>query len=442
MLGAIVGTLSGLLLLFLVGGVFIGVSLGVLAVFLDFVFVPDRLMTKILGQAAWASTNSFVLVAAPLFIFMGVVLFRTGLAERLYHSLSLWLNVLPGGLLHTNIGAGALFAASSGSVVATAATVGEAALPSFRQRGYSEKLVTGSIAAGGTLGYLIPPSLGMIWFSLLTGVSLGKLLIAGVFPGIMLSGMFMLAIAVISLLNPGVAPRETAVTWGARLKTLPNVIPIGLIIVSVMGSIYAGWATPTEAAAVGLTASLALAISFRRLTLQVLLDSAAATARITAMFGLILVAVHFLDILLAFLRVTSDLAEFVGGLDVSPLAILAIIILFYILLGMFMDDVAITFATVPVLWPVIQEIGAANPGMAIFDGVAFGILTILLLQMAIITPPVGINLYVIQSIRGGGRPISDVYLGVLPFAACMLLAMVALIAFPEIALWLPSKAFS
>ena len=438
--GLLVTAVTGFLLLFLFMGVNVAAALAAVALLVDPLF-SERSLSILAGQLAWGATANFVLVAVPLFVLMGELLLRSGLTDRLYRALSVWMNPLPGGLLHSNIVACSLFAAVCGSSAATAATIGAVALPAFRQKRYSERLVVGSLAAGGTLGILIPPSMKMIWYALLTDNSVGRLFLAGVIPGVTLAGLFMLVIALIAWLYPQTAPKEPTVPWKDKVRELVWVGPIGALIIVVLGSIYGGLATPTEAAALGVTASLILAACFRRLSLQMLNESIEATARITAMVVLILICAEVFNFIIGALDLPNTLASSVANLQVSPLMILSVIVLFYIVAGTFLDDVALTFATIPVIYPVIQKLAAQNPKLLIFDGVAFGILFVVLMEMAIISPPDGINLYVIQGLRGGGS-MNDVFIGVMPFFLCMMILIVLLIAFPQIALWLPNKAFS
>jgi tripartite ATP-independent transporter DctM subunit len=438
--GPIVIALIGFLLVFLFMGVTVATVLASVGLLLDLLF-HDKPLYLIAGQLAWSTTASFILVAVPLFILMGELLLRSGLTDRLYHALAVWLNFLPGGLLHTNIVSCAVFAAACGSTTATAATVGTVAMPAFANRRYSERYVLGSLAAGGTLGILIPPSMKMIIYALLTDNSVGRLFLAGVVPGLLLTGLFMLVIWLSALVRPGIAPREPPLPWGERVRRLAWVLPIAGLIVVIMGSIYGGFATPTEAAAVGVTGALVLCAGFGRLNLRMLRESAEGTARVTAMVVFILVCAEVFNFVIGALGLADALAERVTTLELAPLAVLGLIVLFYIIAGTFLDDVALTFTTIPVVYPLVQKMGQEHPGLLIFDGVAFGILFVVLMEMAIISPPDGINLYVIQAIRGRG-PISDVFMGVLPFFVCMLALAGLLIGFPQLALWLPSRALA
>jgi C4-dicarboxylate transporter DctM subunit len=429
-----------LLLLAMLTGAPVAACLGLVALVLDLLF-STRPLNVLDGDLAWAATTNFVFIAVPLFILTGEILVRSGLTERMYNALAAWVTWIPGGLLHTNIVSCSLFAAVSGSSVATAATVGTVALPTFQRKGYSEKVVLGSLAAGGTLGILIPPSLKMIVYALLTDNSVGRLFLAGFIPGFMLAGMFMAAIAIMSIINPRIAPKEAGVTWGQRVKGTIWIFPIGSLLVVIHGSIYLGLATPSEAAALGVVGALALSAFSRRLSIKMLTEALEGTSRITGMVVLILVFASIFNTDISALGLTAALAQGIGHLALPPLAILGAIVVFYLVAGCFLDDGALTWATIPLVYPIILQLAKANPDMQIFDGVAFGILFVVLMEAAIISPPYGINLFVIHGIRRTRGPMSDVFIGIIPFFLCMLVMIGVIIAFPQIALWLPSVVF-
>lgn len=414
-------------------GLHVASTLGLLSVAL-FDWFSDRPILDLLGLIAWNANTSFVLVAIPLFILMGEILLRGGLSERLYRSLSAWLNPLPGGLLHTNIAACATFAAVSGSSVATAATIGSIALPAFRARGYDERLVVGSLAAGGTLGILIPPSINFIVYGVLMEVSIGRLYMAGVVPGIMLSLLFMVWIFMVGVARPAIAPREPALAWRQRLIALLDMIPTGFLIFLVLGTIYLGVATPTEAAAFGVLGALALAMWAGGLSRTMLNEVFRATARTTAMVMLILTGAFILNSTLAFLGVPQALTRTVAGWNLTPVEMILILVAFYLVLGTFMDGFAMMVTTIPVVLPLLKAMN--------IDLVWFGVIAVLLTEAALISPPEGLNLYVIQGLRkaggGGSGTILDVWIGVLPFFVIMLLAIGLIIVFPQIAIWLPT----
>jgi C4-dicarboxylate transporter, DctM subunit len=383
------------------------------------------------GTMMWGTLNNFLLLAIPLFVFMGEVLVRGGVTERMYVALSDWLRPLPGGLLHTNIVASTIFAAISGSSVATAATIGTVAFPAFRQRNYSESWVAGSVASGATLGILIPPSINLIIYGAITNTSIGRLFTAGILPGLMLAAFFMGVIVVWSTINPAIAgKRESLAPWSERRARLKNLLPPLFIFIVVMGSIYAGWATPTEAAAVGVMAALVLVTSYGQMSWKLLRTAMLATVSTTAMTLLILVAAFYLNFVLGILGVPAQVSAFITGLDLPPAVMMLILVVMYLILGCFLDALAMMIATIPIVWPVMQVLG--------FDSVWFGIFLVIMCELALITPPVGMNLYIVQSVRARGS-IGTVIVGVLPFLGCILLLVALLMAFPQIVGYLPAR---
>ena len=385
------------------------------------------------GTQFWGATNNFVLVAIPLFVLLGEILVRGGFTDRMYRALADWLSPLPGGLLHTNIGASAMFAAVSGSSVATAATIGTVALPAFRNRGYDERLVLGTVAAGATLGILIPPSINMIIYGAMTNTSVGQLYAAGVVPGLLLTGLFILVVIVLCLVRPSFAgERLLAPPIMERLRRLVDLLPPLLIFAMVMGSIYLGWATPTESAALGVVVALALAAGARTLSFRMLNECFVSTVAITAMIMLIAAAAFYLNFVLGLMGVPQSLSAFVKGLNAGPTMLIVVLTVFYLILGCFLDSLAMVIGTIPIVFPMIIAIG--------IDPVWFGILLVIMAELALITPPVGMNLYVVQGIRGRGL-ITDVIIGTLPFLVMMLLLVLLLVLWPGIALWLPRQFF-
>jgi tripartite ATP-independent transporter DctM subunit len=428
------GVASVLMLAAFLLGLHVAATLGLLSVSLMHVF-SDRPLWELLGLIAWNANTSFVLVAVPLFVLMGEILLRSGLSERLYRVLSIWLRHIPGGLMHSNIAACATFAAVSGSSVATAATIGSVALPAFRARGYDERLVLGSLAAGGTLGILIPPSINFIIYGVLMEVSIGRLYMAGLIPGVLLSLLFMAIIFVAAVLWPQLAPREPGASWGERLRSLADMLPTLVLIFLVLGTIYLGVATPTEAAAFGVVGSVLLAALARRLSLPMLGAVCLSGARTTAMIMLILTGAFILNSVLAILGVPYAISKAVAASGLSSTATMILIVVFYLVLGTFMDGFAMMVTTIPVILPILKTMD--------IDLVWFGVIAVLLTEAALISPPEGLNLYVIHGLRdrdGPARPqtIMDVYLGVLPFFLMMIAAIVLIMLFPRIALWLPT----
>jgi C4-dicarboxylate transporter, DctM subunit len=402
-------------------------ALGWLGLILDnfYSLMPLKLA---LGEIVWQNAIEYILVAIPLFILLGEILLRAGIAERMYGAMVQWLSWLPGGTMHSNIGSCAIFAASSGSSVATAATVGTVAYPEIARRGYNEPLFLGTIAAGGTLGILIPPSINLIIYGLLTDTSVPQLYLAGFLPGLLLALLFMLTIFIAVLIKPewGGAPVETS--WSERWKSLPDLLPPLGIFVVVVGSIYAGIATATEAASVGVVASLILAASFGALNLNMLREAVEGTLRTTAMVMLIVFAALFLNFVLAAVGMTGKLVALIDHMGISPMQTLWVIIGFYIVLGCFMETLSMLITTTPLIAPILFSMG--------FDPVWFGILVTLLLETALITPPVGVNLYIVQGVRDGGA-MNDVIIGTLPFVLTMFVMIGMLVLFPQIALFLP-----
>lgn len=385
------------------------------------------------GTQYWGATNNFVLVAIPLFVLLGELLVRGGFTDRMYRSLSDWLNPLPGGLLHTNIGASAMFAAVSGSSVATAATIGTVAIPAFRGRNYDERLVLGTVAAGATLGILIPPSINMIVYGAMTNTSVGRLYAAGVIPGLLLTALFMLVIVLACWWRPRFAGAvEAAAPLALRLRRLLDLAPPALIFVVVMGSIYLGWATPTESAALGVTMSVLLCAAYGTLSVRMLHECFVTTVSVTAMIMLIAAAAFFLNFVLGLLGVPQALSAFVSNVGASQATMLAVLTVFYLLLGCFLDALAMIIGTIPIVVPLVIALG--------IDPVWFGIYLVLMAELALITPPVGMNLYVVQGIRKDGM-ITDVIVGTLPFLAMMLLLVLLIYLWPELVLWLPRVSF-
>lgn len=377
----------------------------------------------------WGDLNDFILTSIPLFILVGEILVRSGVTDRMYKSLSEWLSYLPGGLLHSNIGTSAIFAAISGSSVATAATIGTVALPAMRKRRYSESMILGSVAAGGTLGILIPPSINMIVYGAITNTSIGKLFVAGIVPGLLLTALFMGIIVVLCMLRPslaGVPEQKTSLT--ERAKNLLGLVPPFVVFLVIMGSIYLGWATPTEAAALGVLISLGIAAYYRRLTFRMLHECLLAMVRTSSMILLIIVAAFFLNYVITLLGVPQAMVNFVKGLGTTPGELIWILVGFYLLLGCFMETLSMMIATVPVVVPLVVAMG--------FDPVWFGIFLVVMMELSLITPPIGMNLYVVQGIRKGGSVV-DVIAGAAPFALAMLALVAFLIYVPGIALWLP-----
>ncbi|WP_186418769.1 TRAP transporter large permease [Bosea sp. CS1GBMeth4] len=417
-----------ILLLVLIGlSIPVGAALGVLGLVLDplYSMLP---LTRGIGELAWSTNNEFLLVAIPLFILLGEILLRSGFAERMYGAMSLWLSWLPGGLMHANIGASALFAATSGSSVATAATVGTVALPQIKRYGYNEPLFLGSLAAGGTLGILIPPSINLVLYGVLTNSSVPKLYLAGIIPGLLLAGLFMLTVIIGCVVKPEWGGRRIAASWGERLASLAHLAPPLGIFLLVVGSIYAGLATPTEAAALGVTGAMALAAWSRRLTLPMLREAVEGTMKATAMIMLIIIAAAFLNFVMAATGITDAITNSIRGLGLSPAQMLVVIVVFYLILGCFMETLSMMITTIPIVAPIMIGLG--------YDPIWLGILIIVLVEAALITPPVGLNLFVVQSLRKSGS-MNAVIMGSMPYVAAMAVLLLLLALVPDLALFLP-----
>lgn len=391
-------------------------------------------LPSMIANITWSTMNDFILVSIPLFILLGELLSRSGAAELMYRSLSVWLRWLPGGLLHTNILASALFAATSGSTVATAATIGTIAQPTLAKLGYNERMVLGSIASGGTLGILIPPSINMIVYGALTSVSIGKLFIAGIIPGIALALTMSAIIVVVSLIwgdqhkNEGPLPPLVR-----RIKMLLDLTPVFFIFALVMGGIYTGLATPTEAAAIGIVAALLVAAANKTLSIRMLHEAFLSAMRTTAMVMLVLTTAFLLNFSLSLSGLPQQVSEYIRDLQWSPTMTIWVLVVFYLLLGIFIEAMAMMVTTVGIVTPLVVSLG--------FDPVWFGVFITVMMELSIISPPVGLNLYVVQNLRPVKGSINDVFIGVLPFVVAMLIFVALLIEFPAIALWLPGKLF-
>ncbi len=422
--------LIALFCLFFGAGVYIAAVLGVLGLIFGFAF-SDRPFWLYLGQMLWNPSSNFLLVAIPLFLLMGEIMLRTGLSEKLYRALNRFLHRMPGGLLHTNIVSCGVFSAISGSSVATAATMGSVALPYFANTNYNPRWVLGSLAAGGALGNLIPPGITFILYGLLTDTSVGKLYLAALGPSALVLGLFLLVILWHGL-GRGRRERARGPAEEGIGRALWDLVPTTLLIGMVLGTIYAGVATPTESAAFGVVGAMVFAAIDRRLSWRIVHQAAEATARTTAMIGLILLGAYLLNHILTSIQVPQKLAGAVGGLPLPPWAIMLIIIAFFLALGTFMEGFSMIITTIPVIFPVVKALG--------YDPIWFGVIVTMLVEIALISPPDGTVLYVLQGMRPDRGPITDVFRGVLPFLAVYISAILVLMLAPEIALWLPRVA--
>ncbi len=420
-----------IVLLFLVlgSGVWIGLSLLAVALVGMEMFtqrpVGDSMMLTI-----WGSTSSWTLTALPLFLWMGEILFRSKLSDDMFKGLAPWLERLPGRLLHTNVVGCTIFAAISGSSAATCATIGKMTLPELKKRGYPDEIAIGSLAGAGTLGLLIPPSIIMIVYGVAANVSISKLFLAGVIPGLMLASLFAGYLVVWALLNKGKVPAAgVATTLVQKLYAARHLIPVVSLIALVLGAIYSGLATATESAALGVAGALVLARIEGSLTWERFKDGLFAACRIYCMIGLILAGAAFLTLSMGFIGLPRHLAEFIGALGLSPFALLCLLIVFFIVLGCFLDGISMVVLTIAVLLPTVENAG--------FDLIWFGIFIVLVVEMAQITPPVGFNLFVIQGLTK--RNILWIAKAALPFFFLLLAAVMLIYAAPDVVLWLPNQ---
>ena len=390
-------------------------------------FFSDYAIFESIGEVTWSASTDFLLLSIPFFVLLGEILLHSGIAKNIYFALQKWLSWLPGGLLHANIASSAIFSSISGSSVATAATITTVAMPQAEKYGYKAGLFAGTIAAGGTLGILIPPSINLIVYGFLTNTSIPKLFIAGLVPGILLSLLFMSFILIYSLLNKEETVILQKVTWKERFLALKDLLPILILFVLIMGSIYTGFATPTESAALGVLVSLVIVYFNASLSVDVIIKSIKGTVRTTGMIMLIIIAANFLNFVLVSIGLTEDLADFIETLEISKYTMLFIVTVLFIILGLFIETLSLMVITIPIIAPVMIAIG--------FDSIWFGIYLIILIEMALITPPVGLNLYVVQGIRNKGS-ITEVMKGCFPFVLIMLLMAFLLVLFPQITLFL------
>ncbi len=423
------------LLVLVLSAVPVAAVLGILSFILDEITMDGRL-TAGLAEIYWDKSKEFILVAVPMFILLGEIMLRAGIARRMYGAVIQWLSWLPGGLMHANIGSCTIFAASSGSSVATAATVGTVAYPEIKTRKYNERLFLGSLAAGGTLGILVPPSINLILYGLLTDTSVPELYLAGIIPGLILSGLFMATIIGACLYRRSWGGTRIRTSWGQRIRTLPHLLPPIILFAAVVGSIYGGVATPTEAASIGVVMALIIAACFRTLSFKMLREAFEGTMRTTAMIMLIVFAAIFLNFVLGFMGITQAMLNFIAALGLTPIQTIYLIVLFYLILGMFMETLSMMLTTIPIVFPIVMRLGVPE-----FSDVWFGILITLLMEAALITPPIGVNLYVVHGIRTRGGKFNDVAIGAIPFVFAMLAMIVLLISAPYLATWLPTLVY-
>ena len=417
------------LFLLLGSGVWVGLSLMGVAwvVFLLFTEAPagDAMITVV-----WSGSVSWTLIALPLFIWMGEILYRTRLSEDLFSGLAPWMTSLPGGLLHTNIVGSTLFAAISGSSAATLTIVGKMSIPELQKRGYPEKMIVGTLAGSATLGLMIPPSLTLIVYGVTVNESITRLFMAGVIPGLVLAGLFMGYVAIWSVLSRSKFEHQAnAMSFRQKLRNSRFLIPLLGLIFVIIGSMYSGFATATEAAALGVVGALSLAAVQGSLSVATVSASLLGAVRTSAMIALILMGASFLSLSMGYTGLPIELAEWISSLSLTPFTLLAILTVFYIVIGMFLDGISSVVLTMAVVEPMIRASG--------IDVIWFGIFIVVVVEMAQITPPIGFNLFVLQGITR--HPIGYLARAALPMFMIMLLMIVILIAFPQLALWMPGS---
>jgi tripartite ATP-independent transporter DctM subunit len=418
----------GILFLTLAAGIWVGFSLFIVG-FMGMLIYSPLPAGNNMASSVWATIEKWEYVALPLFILMGEILYRSGISEKLFKSLVPWLYRLPGGLLLMNIVSCTLFAAVSGSSAATTATVGRITLAEFDKLGYDRRLAMGSLAGAGTLGFLIPPSLIMIVYAILAEVSIGKMFMAGILPGLLLSGIYSTYIIYRGIRNPAIAPRtQESYSWKERLVGLKDLAPTLILILMVLGSIYGGVATPTEAAALGVLGATVFAFLNRQMNFKILFDCLVGAVKTNAMIMMIVVGAGFLSRVMGFLGIPAAITRTITELGLSPYMLMILLGVFYVILGCLLDGFSIVVMTLPIALPMVTAAG--------FDPIWFGIYLILMVEVSQITPPVGFNLFVIQGLTD--EPIVKVAKYALPFFFLMLLTTAILTIFPNIALFLPN----
>ena len=418
-----------ILLLFLGSGVWVAISMiGVSSI--GMLIFTTRPVGDAMATTIWGTSSSWTLTALPLFVWMGEILFRTKLSENLFKGLAPWMSRLPGGLIHVNIVGCALFAAISGSSAATVATVGKMSIPELRKRNYPEKLLLGSLAGSGTLGLLIPPSIILIIYGVTVQESIAKLFIAGIIPGIMIAIIFMLYVIIWSIINKKEMPTfNESFSFMEKIKGSSQLFPVIILITSVIGSIYTGIATATEAASLGVVGALILSFFQKTLTKETFKLSLLGATKTSCMIAFILAGSSFLSLAMGFTGLPRNLAIWIQEMNLSPYVLIFVLTIFYIILGMFLDGISAVVLTMAIIEPMIRQAG--------FDMIWFGIFLVVVVEMAQITPPVGFNLFVLQGMAG--KDMGFIAKSAFPLFLLMILAVIFIVVFPEIALWLPQQ---
>ena len=417
------------LLFFLGSGIWVALSMiGVSAI--GMILFTSRPVGDAMATTIWGTASSWTLTALPLFVWMGEILFRTKLSENLFKGLSPWMQKLPGGLIHVNVVGCALFAAISGSSAATVATVGKMSIPELRKRNYPEKILLGSLAGSGTLGLLIPPSIILIIYGVAVQESIAKLFIAGIIPGIMIALIFMSYVVIWSLINKKEMPQILEeYSFFEKIKRSKQLLPVILLITSVIGSIYTGVATATEAASLGVVGALILSYFQSSLTLETFKSSLLGATKTSCMIAFILAGSTFLSLAMGFTGLPRNLAVWIQNMNLSPYLLILVLMIFYIILGMFLDGISAVVLTMAIIEPMIRQAG--------FDMIWFGIFLVIVVEMAQITPPVGFNLFVLQGMAN--KDMGYIAKSAFPLFLLMIFAVILVVIFPEIALWLPEQ---
>jgi len=417
------------LLFFLGSGIWVALSMiGVSAI--GMMLFTSRPVGDAMATTIWGTSSSWTLTALPLFVWMGEILFRTKLSENLFRGLSPWMQKLPGGLIHVNIVGCALFAAISGSSAATVATVGKMSIPELRKRNYPEKILLGSLAGSGTLGLLIPPSIILIIYGVAVQESIAKLFVAGIIPGIMIALIFMSYVIIWSLINKKEMPIIIEeYSFLEKIKRSKQLLPVILLISAVIGSIYTGIATATEAASLGIVGALILSYFQKSLNLETFKSSLLGATKTSCMIAFILAGSTFLSLAMGFTGLPRNLALWIQNMDLSPYVLIFVLMIFYIILGMFLDGISAVVLTMAIIEPMIRQAG--------FDMIWFGIFLVIVVEMAQITPPVGFNLFVLQGMAN--KDMGYIAKSAFPLFLLMVLAVILVVIFPEIALWMPEQ---
>ena len=417
------------LLFFLGSGIWVALSMiGVSAI--GMMLFTSRPVGDAMATTIWGTSSSWTLTALPLFVWMGEILFRTKLSENLFKGLSPWMQKLPGGLIHVNVVGCALFAAISGSSAATVATVGKMSIPELRKRNYPEKILLGSLAGSGTLGLLIPPSIILIIYGVAVQESIAKLFIAGILPGIMIALIFMSYVIIWSMINKKSMPKIIEnYTFLEKVKRSKQLLPVIILILAVIGSIYTGIATATEAASLGVVGALILSYFQKSLTLKTFKSSLLGATKTSCMIAFILAGSTFLSLAMGFTGLPRNLALWIQNMDLSPYVLIFVLMIFYIILGMFLDGISAVVLTMAIIEPMIRQAG--------FDMIWFGIFLVIVVEMAQITPPVGFNLFVLQGMAK--KDMGYIARSAFPLFLLMVLAVILVVIFPEIVLWMPEQ---